>query len=382
MAKRTRKALALMIAGTVAAGLGIAAPLGATEDEAASADAQQYAVSQGISLQEAEYRLALEEPIAKLRLSMEAAEESSFGGLYIDHRPAYRIVVQYVGTPTLLEPYIAASHLESLITLEQVEFTQAQLEQDITQIGAALGDGAYALEVDLRRNRVDVEALSKDSVLSLAKDRGVKLPATAEILSVPDLPSPALNLYGGLALSDCTSGFTIYKTSVSNRMITTAGHCQNAETYAGNALTYQNDEVRAGNFDSQSHKFAGALYPNLITTGGGVTRTITAVKYRAQQNVGNYVCKYGKVTGYGCGYIVSKSVLACGGSDTAYTAIKVDSDPSGTGYDLAEGGDSGGPWFYVHTAYGTLSCQQGFDAIYVATDYVEAGLLAHILVAP
>jgi hypothetical protein len=97
-------------------------------------------------------------------------------------------------------------------------------------------------------------------------------------------------------------------------------------------------------------------------------------KTRGQQNVGDYVCKYGKVTGYGCGYIVSKSVLPCGGANTSYVGIKVDSDPNGTGYDLAEGGDSAGPFFYVHTALGTLSCQVGFDAVYIATDYVEYGL--------
>ena len=60
------------------------------------------------------------------------------------------------------------------------------------------------------------------------------------------------------------------------------------------------------------------------------------------------------------------------------TAIKVDSDPDGPGFDLSEGGDSGGPWFSSTTALGTMSCQQGFDAIYVATNYIEGGLGATI----
>ncbi len=48
--------------------------------------------------------------------------------------------------------------------------------------------------------------------------------------------------------------------------------------------------------------------------------------------------------------------------------------------DLANGGDSGGPWYISETALGTMSCQAwvepyGYiDAIYVAEDYIETGL--------
>jgi len=66
----------------------------------------------------------------------------------------------------------------------------------------------------------------------------------------------------------------------------------------------------------------------------------------------------------------------------AYTAIRVDSDPDGTRFDLSEPGDSGGPWSNGSTAWGTMSCQQGFDAIYVPIDIVESGLGAHVLLVP
>lgn len=195
---------------------------------------------------------------------------------------------------------------------------------------------------------------------------------------VDELPGPALDLYGGLALSTCTSGFTIWKNTSSNRAITTAGHCGNTQSYNGNALTYQNDEQRNGSHDEQSHKRSGATYPNRVWDGL-FARQITSKKSRAQQSVGDYVCGYGKVTGYGCGWIVSKVASTCGGgANPANTSIKVDSDPNGTGYDLAESGDSGGPWFINNTALGTLTCQQGFDAIYVATNYIESGLGATI----
>ncbi len=54
---------------------------------------------------------------------------------------------------------------------------------------------------------------------------------------------------------------------------------------------------------------------------------------------------------------------------------------NGSGHDLAESGDSGGPWFANTTALGTLSCQQGYDALYSTTGFVEHGSIS-ILTAP
>jgi len=50
-------------------------------------------------------------------------------------------------------------------------------------------------------------------------------------------------------------------------------------------------------------------------------------------------------------------------------------------YDLADSGDSGGPWFDGNTAYGTMRAKitpgtngVGTDAVYMAVNYVESGL--------
>ena len=168
------------------------------------------------------------------------------------------------------------------------------------------------------------------------------------------------------------------------RAITTAGHCGNSQSYAGNPLAYNNDEVRTTSDDEQSHSKSGAIYRNRIYVGGiPGYRDITSKKTRSQQNIGDFVCKYGKATGWGCGWIVSKTAPPCGGVGApANTAIRVDSDPNGAGYDLSAPGDSGGPFVVGNTALGGMSCQLDFDAIYVAVDYIESGLGATILTSP
>jgi hypothetical protein len=349
-------------------------------------DAATYARMTGVTLSEAQRRLALQESIGDLGEVLEQQEGDTFAGLYIDHVPEYRLVVQFTrdGAETI-RPYVRGQPFEPIVRVEVAEYTWSQLLQDIRGIRSELGVGTYALDVDVPTNRVLVEVLSTTDLDRMGGDAW-EPPKSADVVIVDSLPEPALDLYGGLALSDCTSGFSIYKGSnISNRAITTAGHCSNSQSYSGNTLVYQNDERITGSYDSQSHKRSGASYPNRVYDAQGYPyyRTITAKRDRVYQDVGDFVCHYGKVTGYGCGYIVSKIATPCGGGGAEYnTAIKVDSDPDGEGFDLAQGGDSGGPWFIGNTALGTTSCQQGYDAIYVATNYVEAALGATILTSP
>lgn len=382
IASREGFALLRRVVCVIAASLISISPASASTPEH-QADELEYARLNHISVEEAQVRLGLQDDIAELRSSIESAAASNYGGLYIQHHPDYRIVIQYVEEPGAITDIVKASPIGDLVTLDAVDFTERQLENDEAAIGAGLARGPYAMYLDTARNRIVLQGLSRQAVLAFAADQRITLPSSAVVEVVPELPSPALSLYGGLHLSSCTSGFTIYKSTTSNRMITTAGHCSNTQSFGGNALTYQNDQATAGGQDIQSHKRSGASYPNTIrTTTSGSTRSITSETTRGQSNVGDFVCHYGMTTGYGCGYIVSKGALACGGSDTHYNAIRVDSDPNGTGFDLSESGDSGGPWFYGNSAYGTMSCQQGFDAIYVAIDTSENGLGAYLLTAP
>jgi hypothetical protein len=82
--------------------------------------------------------------------------------------------------------------------------------------------------------------------------------------------------------------------------------------------------------------------------------------------VGSSVCKYGHTTGYTCGTIDTTSL--CNNGSCTYVRV------SGGSVNLSEGGDSGGPWFFGNTAYGTHCIGMGNDAGYMPVDYINQGL--------
>jgi hypothetical protein len=367
----------------LAINLATALPSVANEDVGANTDIEQYALAAGVSMTEAGYRLRLQEDVGYLRSSVAESAKHIYGGLYIEHSPRYRVVVQHVGSNVDELQHLVGASLAAVVEYEEVSYTEADLFVEIHRLHEALGQGAHNLYVDTIGNRIVIEVLSAAAVDALTSALGVRLPTAAEFEIVDELPTPALTLRGGLHLSTCTSGFTIYKSTSTNRMITTAGHCPNSQSYAGYALTYQNDQATGGGQDAQSHKRSGASYTNTIRYDeAGQIRSITDEELQGNMGAGDFVCKYGKVTGYDCGYIVSRGHLPCGGNNTHYTALKVDSDPNGTGKDMAEDGDSGGPYFLGAEAWGTTSCQQGYDAIFVAIDTTENGLGAYLLKSP
>ncbi|MYC31724.1 MAG: hypothetical protein F4X64_00915 [Chloroflexi bacterium] len=203
----------------------------------------------------------------------------------------------------------------------------------------------------------------------------MELPATVVVLEVEQFSTLDTDIYGGLALTRCTSGFAVENAS-GTKGITTAGHCYDTQHYDGYWVPYEDGTFQKSH-DVQWHTVRDYTVKNKIKVGSG-TRSITSTKSRSSQAVGNYVCKYGKVTGYTCGNIVDKSFqfedngrFDCddpGNCQWKATWIRVHND----GVNLSEGGDSGGPWFSKYTAYGTHSRSLGDDAFYMAINYIDA----------
>jgi hypothetical protein len=137
--------------------------------------------------------------------------------------------------------------------------------------------------------------------------------------------------------------------------------------------------------DEQWHKRSDATFPNKAWDGNPDWRWITGKKSRLYISVGDYVCHWGKKTGYGCGNVESRDAVACNDGSGGLVGIEVHSSAN---LDLSSKGDSGGPWYLGETAYGTMSCHSwvepyGYiDAIFVASNYVESGLNVVIKTSP
>jgi len=143
--------------------------------------------------------------------------------------------------------------------------------------------------------------------------------------------------------------------------------------------------LKGGYYDVGWHTAPGLTITNQIKTNtAGDLRRITGTKPRATQAIGDFVCKYGVITGYTCGHISSKNVLGNVGFPFYFTFIRVDNTAGYT--NLSSGGDSGSPWFLTNTAYGIhhgapQAPDDENDAIYMAINYVD-GLGVSVVLNP
>ncbi|NJD51578.1 MAG: hypothetical protein FIB07_01790 [Candidatus Methanoperedens sp.] len=358
-------------------------------------DAQIYASNNNVSTEEALRRFQLQN-IPMPEEELKTKEVETFAGLWIEHTPEFKIVVQFTrnGEETIkqyLEQYPEFANVVevrntakvSLATLQRDQANALNLarasdipvESDINVYNNSVG--LYMTKSD--RGRFDDALLRREGRLS---DKVRVVAVEAETMGIDEA-----NIYGGLSLNgliSCTSGFSVKQGWIFiTKGITTAGHCSDTQSYNGNSLTFQS-EAWTGSYDAQWHTAPGYTVTNKIQWwNDGSTRNITATKSRNDQRIGEYVCKYGRTTAYTCGYISSKDFNPQTQQNNAATFIRVDN--TGGYNDLSSEGDSGGPWFIGNTAYGThkgAPTDDPNDAIYMAVDYLEAGLGVSVMTSP
>jgi hypothetical protein len=326
------------------------------EGAADGTDAAFYADKFGVSLHEAGRQLQLQEAVDALNARLTEEQAATFAGLSIEHSPRFHVVARFTrkGEETI-RPYLSPA-LAEVVRVEQARFTLQQLERRLeASYNRVRGAGIpSAGQVDVRANRAEVHVLRGRA----AAARAVLGEGDASVVEVDHLPQEEIAMYGGLAISTCTTGFTVYNSS-GTRGVSTSGHCGNSQSLSGYSLTFRG-EAYSGSYDIQWHNASGHTWPNTIKVGSG-TRSITGTRSRANQTVGSQVCKQGKTTGYTCGTISTTSYCASG----ACTWVRV----AGNGTNLSEGGDSGGPWFSGNTAYGSHTYGIGDDSAYMAVNY-------------
>jgi len=317
-------------------------------------------------------------------------EIETFAGLWIEHTPEFKFVVQFTrnGEKTI-KPYLNkypefAKVVEvrntAKVSLDDLRRAHVSILSSNSMSNIPINSNINVFEncIELYVKTGDYDllknALQKTKIYDEVKNK-------VKIIQVEALAEDCTDIYGGLSLRNCTSGFAVKKWDLWSwswiKGITTAGHCSNTQSYNGNNLPFQSQNW-AGSYDIQWHTAPGYTVTNKIQSQSwGSTRTITAKKSRNNQQIGEYVCKYGMTTYYTCGYICSKDFNPQTQQNNVPTFILVNNT---AGWNvLASYGDSGGPWFKGNTAYGTLkgvftSGPNAGDAYYMAVNYVESGL--------
>ncbi|WP_394751710.1 S1 family peptidase [Crenothrix sp.] len=380
-------------------------------------DTITYALDRGISYEEGSRRFALRNKIENLEEKLTRDNPDTFAGLWLEHTPEFKIVVQFVGEPKKDISTYLSKELTAITEVRQAEVSLADLERVRTEaLDAVANEGDIPIEsdIDVRKNRVELYVTDENHLRSnrAIQDMGLQFSGNVAVLKVQSLSvKQALSIYGGLQTQiinnitgllklDCTTGFSVRNTvaftavPVGTRGITTAGHCLDFQYYKGTFLPYKKGAY-TGPYDIQWHTTPGYTPTNKVKVGTylngtDVTRTITGTRASSLQLVGEYVCKYGRVSGYTCGYISSKIFKPNSPSNASFSFIKVSNFGIGASPDLSSGGDSGGPWFVEGFAYGSHAGEpyDGFDpiasannAFYMAINYIS-GISVAVLTTP
>jgi hypothetical protein len=196
---------------------------------------------------------------------------------------------------------------------------------------------SFTTGINVIENYIDLYVEETNYVLSpLIQNARIPFPEHIRIIKAKKVKREVAAIYGGLGLTNCTSGFSVVDAE-GTKGVTTAGHCNNVQFYNGVELLYQAGTIPGQAFDIQWHQADHAFNIEGKIEDGLGGRTILKEKLRVHQVIGGFVCKYGNTTGRACGSIAE---IYINGINVRVDIPVLD-------------GDSGGPWFLSDMAYGT-----------------------------
>jgi len=194
-------------------------------------DAQEYAKLVNVDLDEAGYRLALQNTIGDLNHQLSTTEAETFAGLWVQHTPTFKVITKFIRDgENIIQPYIENGPLERLVEIHPATVSLASLvtEQEIAL--ALIGDVDVQVEsgIDMPLGRVELKVIERERFDAELQRRDIQLPAHVEVITVERLAEPVADIYAGLSFDNvtCTTGFPVqhYERYLG---ISTAAHCGN-----------------------------------------------------------------------------------------------------------------------------------------------------------
>lgn len=338
------------------------------EPELSDSEAGAYALDFDVTVEEAEERLAAQ---GELNVALSALRDLAgerLGGAWIEHEPELRGVVRLTGPVADQEAFdeiVDASpvpievRVDASLSLSELQDEQERVQEELQEVlpGATTGIHEESGSVTVYVPAEDTDA------------RRQSVEPVAEVRAVTDAPvrveydedeGGLLHDYGGDRTSSCTTGFSVHHAPTGLDGIVTAGHCGPPQQYQGyNGENYsltRRDSEWSVVTDVSVYTSSHNTFPEFYASSTTSRRTLDSVTLRADQSVGNFVCHQGKTTGYSCGNITDVSATTCW-----LTNAPGAPDVCNPNWVRAEGpnlacfpGDSGGPWFFNFSAYGTM----------------------------
>ena len=368
------------------------------DGEALLKDATEYAKDQDLPIDEAVRRLELQDDVGRLDGQLTRGEPDAYGGLWLQHEPEFKVIVNTTGDSEKIADYTRGTLLAQGVEIEvrKVAKSLKRLEADQQLVIDTLENLKLPSEssVNVFTNQVELhvkDAVRLNSLLRAAGLLGVL--EGVQVTTVDSFMSMQIGMYAGRKMY-CTTGYSV-RDSHGLHGISTASHCPDNNIYyedpSGSpdmrlvGQWFGNSDVQWNRHISGTHSYLPWAADNEPTSQGTrYYREIYSNVNRPEQALNLYVCKYGVVTRFTCGYIKSKTQTAGGDYSGHATYIRVGKQ----GAVLSKAGDSGGPWYEGHAALGIH--HGGFpdpshpyygQSVYTAINYVtDRGLI--ILHAP
>lgn len=185
--------------------------------------------TQGLSVEDAQRQIAYTDQAAELQERLMREEPNSFGGLYIENAPQFRIVVLFTGNAeALLAKYTQDPVFHPMKTNKSL--TALRRKQDAILKSLKGTAPEYETDIDIRSNKVKVRHPSR----AVAKDKLAGNGVTeedVEIEQTTDFPKLTATNRGGYQLrgdtqtyiAQATSGFNVVDQQ-GNKGTLTAAH--------------------------------------------------------------------------------------------------------------------------------------------------------------
>jgi len=142
--------------------------------------------------------------------------------------------------------------LAALLDVRPARFSLVELEQQqvVAHHLASQAGAAVDSQIDVSANRVELFTPDASSFASSLAGAAFELPEGIALVPVARLAEQDV-VRGGVHGTGCTGGFTV-RAGNGDLGISTAGHCGNTQTFAGNTLPFRtedtntNQDVRSG----------------------------------------------------------------------------------------------------------------------------------------
>ena len=168
-------------------------------------DAHEYSEHQQVGLGEAVSQLALQDEIGQLNAVLEANEQDTFAGLWIQHEPDYRIIVAFTknGQKTI-RSYIENKPWAGLVKVRPAKYTYEELQAAQRIAHSAVHQFCIDVEsaIDVTQNRVELYVYDPRQVEAALQPVGIQLPASVTLIQVNEMSSMTALLAGELVLVD------------------------------------------------------------------------------------------------------------------------------------------------------------------------------------